>query len=49
MTALTKKKAGQVLGEDDLDFPGAEDGAAGVKFIGKCVDSSRKGAVWLDF
>jgi predicted dehydrogenase len=47
--ALSKKKAGQALTEADLDFPGAEAGAAGVKFIGKCVDSSRKGAIWLDF
>jgi len=49
ITALAKKKAGQALLEGDLDFPGAEDGISGVKFIGKCVDSSRKGAVWLDF
>jgi predicted dehydrogenase len=47
--ALGKKKAGQALAEGDLDFPQAEAGAAGVKFIGKCVDSSRKGAVWIDF
>jgi predicted dehydrogenase len=49
ITALAKKKAGQTLNEGELDFPGAEDGISGVKFIGKCVDSSRKGAVWLDF
>jgi predicted dehydrogenase len=47
--ALAKKKSGLALSEDDLDFPQAEAGAAGVKFIGKCVDSSRKGAVWVDF
>jgi predicted dehydrogenase len=49
ISALAKKKSGQALAESDLDFPGAEDGVSGVKFIGKCVDSSRKGAVWLDF
>ena len=49
ITALAKKKSGLPLGEDDLDFPTAEDGASGVRFIGKCVDSSRKGAVWLDY
>jgi predicted dehydrogenase len=49
ITALAKKKGGLPLGEEDLDFPTAEDGASGVKFIGKCVDSSRKGAVWLDY
>jgi predicted dehydrogenase len=49
ITAVMKKKAGEALGEDDLDFPKVEDGITGVRFIGKCVDSSRKGAVWLDF
>ncbi len=48
ISALSRKRAGQALTEADLDFPGAEAGAQGVKFIGKCVDSSRKGAVWLD-
>jgi predicted dehydrogenase len=47
--ALAKKKAGQALTEADLDFPQAGAGAASVKFIGKCVDSSHKGAVWIDF
>jgi predicted dehydrogenase len=49
IAALAKRKAGEALTEADLDFPGAEDGVSGVKFIGKCVDSSRKGAVWLDY
>ncbi len=49
VAALAKRKAGGTLTEADLDFPGAEDGASGVKFIGKCVDSSQKGAVWLDY
>ena len=49
ISALAKKKAGKPLSEEDLDFPNAEDGVSGVKFIGTCVDSSRKGAVWLDF
>ncbi len=49
IAAVMKKKSGAVLTEDELDFPSVEDGIAGVRFIGKCVDSSRKGAVWLDF
>jgi predicted dehydrogenase len=49
IAALAKKLAGKPLSEADMDFPQAEAGAAGVKFIGKCVDSSRKGAVWVDF
>ncbi|MDR1144248.1 MAG: Gfo/Idh/MocA family oxidoreductase [Spirochaetaceae bacterium] len=47
--ALLKQKAGQALTEEDLDFPDVENGAEGVKFIGKCVESSQKGAVWVDF
>jgi predicted dehydrogenase len=45
--ALLKQKSGQSLTEDDLDFPNAENGLEGVKFIGKCVESSQKGAVWV--
>jgi predicted dehydrogenase len=47
--ALIKKKSGETLTEDDLDFPTVEMGVDGVKFIGKCVESSQQGAVWLDF
>jgi predicted dehydrogenase len=47
--ALAKKKAGEKLTEDDLDFPTPVDGAQGVKFIEKCVESSGKGAVWIKF
>ncbi len=46
--ALAKKKAGGKLDRNELDFPGAEDGISGVRFIGKCVESSQKGAVWVD-
>ncbi|MDR2019723.1 MAG: Gfo/Idh/MocA family oxidoreductase [Treponema sp.] len=49
ITALTKLKAGETPGEADLDFPNVEMGLDGVKFIGKCVESSQKGAVWVDF
>ncbi|MDR0448154.1 MAG: Gfo/Idh/MocA family oxidoreductase [Treponema sp.] len=49
INALIKQKDGQSLVEDDLDFPNAEDGLLGVKYIGKCVESSGKGAVWVDF
>jgi predicted dehydrogenase len=45
--ALAKKLRGEALAADDLDFPGAEDGVRGVRFIEKCVESSAKGAVWV--
>jgi predicted dehydrogenase len=47
--ALARKKAGAPLGEKELDFPNAADGISGVRFIGKCVESSQKGAVWVSF
>jgi len=47
--ALAKKRAGGKLGEADLDFPGLDDGISGVRFIGRCVESSQKGAVWVSF
>jgi len=49
LTALGKKLGGEPLTVDDLDFPGLEDGVRGVRFIEKCVESSAKGAVWVEF
>ena len=39
---------GATLTEDDLDFPSAAAGLEGVRFIGKCVESSKSGAVWVE-
>lgn len=49
LTALAKKIAGRPLTKDDLDFPNLDDGIRGVKYIEKCVESSKKGAVWVQF
>jgi predicted dehydrogenase len=49
LTALGKKLGGEPLTADDLDFPGLEDGVRGVRFIEKCVESSAKGAGWVEF
>ncbi|MCK4431093.1 MAG: Gfo/Idh/MocA family oxidoreductase [Candidatus Aminicenantes bacterium] len=49
ITALKKKISGGALSEDDLDFPGVEAGIQGVRFIERSVESSQKGAVWIDF
>jgi predicted dehydrogenase len=49
LNALHKKLAGEKLGKEDFDFPGVQDGIRGVKFIEKCVESSQKGAAWIDF
>lgn len=47
MGAVAKKKAGQALTAEDLDFPGPEAGTQGVGFIEKCVESSNKNAAWI--
>ncbi len=47
--ALASAKAGKTPTAEEMDFPSAEMGVDGVKFIGKCVESSRSGAVWIDF
>ena len=49
ITALQKKISGEALSENDQDYPGIQAGIQGVKFIEKCVESSQKGAVWIDF
>ena len=49
MGAISKLKAGQSPSPADLDFPGVEMGLDGVKFINKCVESSEKGAVWVNY
>ncbi|MDR0602284.1 MAG: Gfo/Idh/MocA family oxidoreductase [Treponema sp.] len=49
INALVKRREGKALAEEDLDFPDAGAGVSGVRFIGKCVESSGKGAVWVDF
>jgi hypothetical protein len=45
--ALAKKLRGEPLAPADLDFPGVDDGARGVRFIEACVASSAKGATWI--
>jgi len=49
LTALSKVKAKEPLTEADKDYPGVEDGIRGVRFIEKCVESSEKGAAWVNF
>jgi len=49
LAALAKMKAGRKPSRDDLDFPNARDGVRGVRYIEKCVESSRKGSVWVRY
>ncbi len=46
--ANLKKANGDELSEEDLDFPTAEDGLNGVRFIHACVESSKRDAAWVD-
>jgi len=45
---LNKHKAG-TLKPEDIDYPGLDEGLEGVKFIHRCVESSDKGNIWVDF
>jgi predicted dehydrogenase len=47
--ALEKKRSGATLGPEDLDFPGVEDGLAGVRFVHRCVESSSRGAARITY
>jgi len=47
--ALARKRAGAALLPEDLDFPGVEDGVSGVRFVHRCVESSRRGAARVEF
>jgi predicted dehydrogenase len=49
IAAIQKVKAGEKLTKADLDFPGVADGIRGVRFIDRCLASSRKGAAWVRF
>lgn len=49
ITAVSVQKEGVPLTENQLDFPTPLDGAKGVRFIEKCVESSEKNSSWVDF
>jgi len=46
--ALHKKKAGESLTIKDREYPGVKDGIRGVRFIEKCVESSKKGTLLIN-
>lgn len=48
-SALLKLKEGRELTPEDLDFPDVKAGLQGVKFIHRCVESSKQGSVWVKF
>lgn len=46
--ALAKRGEGKALTSEEQDWPGVDMGVDGVRFITRCVESSKKGAVWVD-
>ncbi len=46
--ALTDKKAGKAVNEEDYGYPTIDMGIEGVNFFNKCVDSQEAGNVWVD-
>lgn len=48
INSILKRKNGEELSGYDYDFPSAEDGIAGVKFVHACVESSRQDAAWVE-
>ena len=47
--AVAAKAAAREPDPMDLDFPTVEDGAVGVRFIHRAVESARAGAMWVKF
>jgi predicted dehydrogenase len=47
--ALRKRRAGEPLGDDDLDFPNVDDGIQGVRFVTRVVESAARKSSWVDF
>lgn len=48
MSTVRKSANGEILTEQDLDFPNVDDGLAGVHFIHATVNSSKNGSEWTD-
>ena len=47
--ALLKKRYGYELTKDDLDFAGIMEGTNGVKFMTRCIESSKNDCSWIRF
>lgn len=47
-SSIIKLKAGQQPSAQDLDFPNAEDGLSGVKFVHAVVDSAKNDSTWVE-
>jgi len=45
--AIRKRKVGEALTPADLDYPHVEAGVDGIRFVEKCLESSRNGSVWV--
>ena len=48
ITSVIKKKSGEPLTENDLDFPTAQDGLNGVRFLHAVIESGQRDAAWVE-
>ncbi len=48
ISAILKKKNGQALTAEDMDFPTVEDGLNGVKFVHAVIDSAAADSKWIN-
>jgi predicted dehydrogenase len=46
--ALLKKQEGEKIDEKEFGYPTVDMGIDGMRFIEKCVESSKNGAIWVD-
>ena len=49
ISALVTVKNGETPSQEALDFPTPMDGAKGVQFVEKCVESSKNNSAWVNF
>lgn len=48
ITAVIKKNSGDILTEEDMDFPTVQDGVDGVKFIHAVIESGQNDCRWVE-
>lgn len=47
--ALCRKRHGDTIDESREEYPTIDAGIAGVRFVAKCVESSKNGGMWVDW
>mgnify|MGYP006299999479 CR=1 FL=1 len=47
--ALMAKREGSEPNDQDMDFPNVEEGLRGVRFVHRCLESSKNDNEWVKF